>query len=83
MKVIITRNTFVRGVPFEAGPEAVDLPDAIARELVGIGKALRVKGDAGKGLAEEEKPSKPLPEITPDLKSLPYPVRAKVKPKGK
>lgn len=40
MKVIVTRNTFVRGEAIEAGPAPVDLESGDARTLIGMGKAV-------------------------------------------
>lgn len=83
MRVIIDRNTFVRGVLFKAAPDIVTVDDVDAKALIALGKARLAPGEPAQA-EPGDKPEPPLPEQMPDLKSMPYPLRQKLgKGKGK
>ena len=79
MRVVVDRNTFVRGVLYEALPDVVEMEDGDAKQLIAMGKAHLAPGEPAQ--AESPEKAEKLPERVPDLKSLPYPLRAKVAPR--
>lgn len=46
MKIIVTRSTFINGVPIEASPTPVEVDKATGLQLIAIGKAYAVAEDA-------------------------------------
>lgn len=46
MKIVITRNVFIGGKLFQANSTPVELPDADAKQLVALEKAVKVADPA-------------------------------------
>jgi hypothetical protein len=82
MRVVVTRNTFVRGQLYEASAEPVEIADGDAKALIAMGKAHLASGEP-EPTEPAQAAEKPLPAREPDLTSLPYPLRRKVSGKGK
>jgi hypothetical protein len=76
MKIIITRSTFIGGKLVEASPTPVEVPEADAKQLVSLGKAVAVKAADPAPVAAET--------LAPSVDSEPAPEKdEKSKSKGK
>ncbi len=66
MKIIITRSVFMRGMLVEASTQPVDLPEADAKQLLAMGKAVQAPDEPAPVAVET-----PAPEPVASAESAP------------